>query len=753
MSFASTVETGRAVVGVDGDVAPVDFDAPIARGVGDDSPDSSSSDEWNSTYARRSGWQAAWAAQWADPYAGGRPVYAVAVATDPDEAAPRGVWGEPVGDGWELCYTSEGHPFYYRASDGVSQWELPSLSTADDGGSSGSSSCSSTGDAAPISAGASTSPVGDEDHPLPDVPRAVASPPLRERDASDGGGERPTAFAKPIATPPKLAQARPPAGGAAEEISDITVAVPPTAAGHSGEAASIFALTGVTPPRTPPRRAANRPPYAEKTAASDDEWERQTDEEEAALRKRVLESAQLRQRATLESSPEQPSTPPRARAEAASAGSADAGPRGSPASPWTLSKFHDCRSPPPGVGSAGKDSPSVLRHLLAARSPQRGGDDSATGAGNDDGVGGGGGDVGKDHRDAAMTVAGRLLFGPSAAATPPPPPPALSPAAVRRVRFSAVVSVWGPGVDGTAGVPTVENVATRSRTSLRRVRRLSETQKAALYDVRPDLSPEERPVLPPRRSSSSRGERDDDAEWDDGEGAWSRGQTLHQLAADGRVASVRALLSAGAAVDARDGVTGATPLMLACDYGRLGVVAALLEAGADPTQQMKELPEVSSPMAANGDDTSGDGGSPSFHASLSEPVPRPAPARVHLSPVHVAAARGDIALLQVLVEAGADPGAKDARRRSPMHAACALGHAHAANWLYLAGADDSLGGPDERGRTPLHYAAAAGRADCVRFLLECAAPARALDGQGRSAAQMADGNGHAAVAAMIREYC
>lgn len=60
---------------------------------------------------------------------------------------------------------------------------------------------------------------------------------------------------------------------------------------------------------------------------------------------------------------------------------------------------------------------------------------------------------------------------------------------------------------------------------------------------------------------------------------------LHAAAEDGSVAFTRACIAAGAKIDLRDKVTGATPLMTAAAHGHATIVKLLLGAGANPRKR------------------------------------------------------------------------------------------------------------------------------------------------------------------------
>lgn len=75
------------------------------------------------------------------------------------------------------------------------------------------------------------------------------------------------------------------------------------------------------------------------------------------------------------------------------------------------------------------------------------------------------------------------------------------------------------------------------------------------------------------------------------------------------------------------------------------------------------------------------------------------------TPLHVAASRGHIEILQLLLRRRARPDSAPAGRTA-LHEACAAGHAACVHELLVAGADPNI--PDQDGRRPLHLCRGAG---------------------------------------------
>ncbi|BDA46606.1 probable caskin-1 at C-terminar half [Coccomyxa sp. Obi] len=149
----------------------------------------------------------------------------------------------------------------------------------------------------------------------------------------------------------------------------------------------------------------------------------------------------------------------------------------------------------------------------------------------------------------------------------------------------------------------------------------------------------------------------------------------------GDTEAISAYLSAGGCPDAPDG-QGRTPLIFAAGYGRTSAAQLLLSAGACTA------------ASANG-----------------------------TTPLHRAAARGHVAIMELLLQNHADVAAQDADGCTPLHLACRFGHAAAARALIRAAKArgcrpkvvDMLDGV---GLAPLHSAAQWGHAEVARILLE-----------------------------------
>ena len=102
--------------------------------------------------------------------------------------------------------------------------------------------------------------------------------------------------------------------------------------------------------------------------------------------------------------------------------------------------------------------------------------------------------------------------------------------------------------------------------------------------------------------------------------------------------------------------------------------------------------------------------------------------RMCLTPLHLAAAGGHVAAIELLLRAGAKVGVKDkSRRNTPLHWAAQSSHAPAVKALLRGRAwgRAKLEAKNIKGQTPLHLAVIGGDLATVEALLEAGANARA----------------------------
>uniref|UniRef100_A0A8C5J4Y8 Ankyrin repeat and SOCS box containing 5 n=1 Tax=Junco hyemalis TaxID=40217 RepID=A0A8C5J4Y8_JUNHY len=190
------------------------------------------------------------------------------------------------------------------------------------------------------------------------------------------------------------------------------------------------------------------------------------------------------------------------------------------------------------------------------------------------------------------------------------------------------------------------------------------------------------------------------------EGSWADRSPLHEAASQGRLLSLKTLLSQGYNVDTLT-IDQVTPLHEACLGDHVGCARILLEAGA------------------NVNATTIDGVTPLFNACS-----RGSAACAELllqygakaqwesclpSPTHEAASRGHSECLEVLISWGIDVDQDLPHLGTPLYVACVSQQIHCIRKLLYAGANVQKG---KHLQTPLHAAAQHSSTEIVNLLLE-----------------------------------
>eukprot|EP00929_Paragymnodinium_shiwhaense_P068254 TRINITY_DN34306_c0_g1_i2.p1 TRINITY_DN34306_c0_g1~~TRINITY_DN34306_c0_g1_i2.p1 ORF type:complete len:1184 (-),score=390.21 TRINITY_DN34306_c0_g1_i2:270-3821(-) len=184
---------------------------------------------------------------------------------------------------------------------------------------------------------------------------------------------------------------------------------------------------------------------------------------------------------------------------------------------------------------------------------------------------------------------------------------------------------------------------------------------------------------------------------------------LASAAAKGHVAIVELMLGAGADVN-RQNRWGQSALLLAARSDCAPVVGLLLQAGADANRAARD---GSLPLHAAAEK----------NGEVVELLVEFGGARVNAQHVglgsrtalHVAAEKGSLACLEVLLALKANPMAYTDEGRTPLSFAAARGELEAARALVAKGAD--VNADDDKGRSAMHEAAGGRHFDIIRYLL------------------------------------
>lgn len=212
---------------------------------------------------------------------------------------------------------------------------------------------------------------------------------------------------------------------------------------------------------------------------------------------------------------------------------------------------------------------------------------------------------------------------------------------------------------------------------------------------------------------------------------------LHHAARGGHVEVAALLVRRGADVNAVSG-SGVTPLHLACLSHIPEMVQFLLDNGAKSSVAARDPLGATPLLYAVADQQGRSAPVPIFTRAgvvvVPTPVVRPHRIVKHLlaagadpgvvtktglTPLHIAADKGDLGTIRMLLEAGAQVGATTDAGETPLHVAAVNGDPDAVALLVAAGAP--VGASTREGNTPLHLAAARGERRTITLLLESGA--------------------------------
>jgi ankyrin repeat protein len=252
-------------------------------------------------------------------------------------------------------------------------------------------------------------------------------------------------------------------------------------------------------------------------------------------------------------------------------------------------------------------------------------------------------------------------------------------------------------------------------------------------------------------------------------------QSIHEAVQAGDLARVEAFLAERPELLEEPNARGSTPLAAALAGGDVEMAAFLLGVGADPYNQAGRLTPLD--LAFYTDCRQGGTERVAFLEDHGVPLDPDAPVlgrpklllaaplgnveMVHLllergadasvsgprgmTPLGDAARNARLELVDLLLEAGADPNAPALMGTSPLSWAVQRGHADVVASLLGGGGDAGHVDPSS-GRSLLHEAATYGHLDITEALLRGGASVRAVDPSGRTPLYFAARYGHSAVA-------
>jgi ankyrin repeat protein len=187
---------------------------------------------------------------------------------------------------------------------------------------------------------------------------------------------------------------------------------------------------------------------------------------------------------------------------------------------------------------------------------------------------------------------------------------------------------------------------------------------------------------------------------------------LHFTAYAGDLALCRQTLSAGADVDERDSI-GRTALHWAARYAFLDIMRELLQAGADPNATFLDGQSPLHAVAIECDHL--DDRLAVIDMLVESGADPNSMGEMGMTCLHFAVMAGNAVIVKHLTNSGADINARGDAGSSLIESAVCAGNMAVVEALVAAGVDVSVA--NETGDTPLHFAAACGHDECIRWLV------------------------------------
>ncbi|XP_071481796.1 uncharacterized protein [Diadema antillarum] len=241
---------------------------------------------------------------------------------------------------------------------------------------------------------------------------------------------------------------------------------------------------------------------------------------------------------------------------------------------------------------------------------------------------------------------------------------------------------------------------------------------------------------------------------------------LHYAAARNQLDVVQLLLETHVPVDIPTRKEQYTPLHLAAQNGHERILRVLAQSSADLNKQTKlgltalriaaenrreEAVRFLAGTEAKHDVRDVKGFNPLHYAAFRNMAPIvqylikmkrakvDAPNKEGVTPLHLTAQEGHRDVMEILLNAGADPDSQTFKGHTPVMQACWAGHLECVKLLHTKGAE--LGETDNDGCTPIHFATVSKQLNIVKYLLDSGVDVNAAQCEGYTALHFAADGG------------